>query len=445
MCVASVCTPLPEPQANVSIDIDSRFQSLVGFGASIAYGEGEITGHPQKAALYQAIFVDLGLDVLRFRDRYEHLGDDDLTTAGQLYAAATTALGHAPTAFLTSWSPPPQLKANGALLCTGSDPTCTLAKTPAGAFDYGGLASYWLGSLGAYSSVGVVPDYVGIQNNPNWVPSPAELGEACRFLPREGTAMVSVNGSTVPVAFPGFVEAQAATLAALASLPTRPKIIAPETSDFASIADYMPDLDYSSTDALGHQLYGVNPDAVDVDALTTIGQLEGQYARPVFVTEMQADGFGTALLLHYATVVEGASAYLQTALTGSVYGPAANTQALIGLDIGTFDLQDPYHAMRHFAHSTDPGWTRVGATSDVRGVLVSAWLSPSGRDLTTILLNPGSVEVSARIALPGTWSTSEVTRSVFSGVERSAALGALSTQGVVRLPPEAVVTVALTR
>ena len=93
--------------------------------------------------------------------------------------------------------------------------------------------------------------------------------------------------------------------------------------------------------------------------------------------------------------------------------------------------------------SDQSGWTRVDAASDAAGVLASAWLSPAKDALTVILINAGNEQQNARIALPAGWSASEVTRSVFSGSERSAKLGALSTSGVVTLPPRAVMTVAL--
>jgi len=445
VCIAGVCGPLPEPSATITIDPSSRYQQLVGFGASVAYVEGQLTAHPQKAALYRAIFEDLGLDALRFRNRYRHLGDDDLTSTGQLVTAATAALGHPPQVFLSSWSPPPELKGSGALFCSGNAATCTLSKTAAGTFDYAGFAEYWRGSLTAYASAGVTPDYIGLQNNPNWVPTSAEYLEACKFLPVEGSELLTVGQSTLSVRYPGFAEAQAATVAAIATLANRPKIAAPEVSSFDSIADYLPSLDFSQTDAVAHQLYGVNPDTVDLAALGDVGKLEGQYARPIFITEMKGDGFGTALLIHYATVVEGASAYLQSALVGADSGPGANSGGLIGLGATTFSIQDPYHAMRHFAGHTDPGWTRVSASSDASGLLASAWLSPTERDLTVILINRGSVELSAQLTIPDTWTTSAVTRSVFSGIERSAALGTLPPSGVVRLPAAAVMTIALSR
>ncbi len=445
MCVAGVCTPALEPTASVSVDTSVRHQALVGFGASVAYGESELTSHPEHAAIYQAIFQDLGLDLLRFRNRYEHSGDDDLSTTAAIFNGASAALGHAPVVFLGSWSPPPALKANGSLTCSGNAQTCTLSRASDGGFDYAGLASYWLASLGAYAAIGITPDYVGLQNNPDWIPSSAEIGEACKFLPTEGASTVSVDGSDVSVSYPGYAEAQAATLAAFARLPAQPKIVAPETSDFSVLANYAETLDFSRTTALAHQFYGVNPNAVDVSALEALASLQARYQRPLFVTEMEADGFGTALSIHYATAVEGASAYLQTALMGALTGVSANTQALLGLDFSTFGPEEPYYAMRHFAHDTEPGWVRVDATSTGDGLLSSAWISPQADALSVILINASSVAQSVTLNLAENWPNSSVVRSVFSGVERAASLGPLPARGLVELPPQAVVTVSLTR
>ena len=166
--------------------------------------------------------------------------------------------------------------------------------------------------------------------------------------------------------YPGLAEAQAATLAAFSTLPNQPKLLAPETSDFGSVADYLPSLDPAKTDALAHQLYGVNPAAVDLDALSAMGKLVSQYGRPVFVTEMLADGFGTALLIHYATVVEGASAYLQAALTGSVSGPLTNTQALLGIDLATSRSKTRTTRCGISPVTPTQGWTRVRSDSRQR-------------------------------------------------------------------------------
>lgn len=445
MCVAGVCTPVPAAGADVVVDTTVTHQMLVGFGATVAHIEDEITSHPQTDALYPVLFGELGLDILRLRDRFQH-PDDDLTTARTLLDGATASLGHSPTVFMTSWSPPAALKANGSAQCGGNPDTCTLVKTAAGVFDYAGFAKYIRDSLDAYAALGVVPDYFGIQNNPNWVPTSAEPGEACRFLPSEGTAPVFVRGVSTRIQYPGYDQAQAATSKALEGLKALPRILGPETSDFQSVADYVPSLDFSQLEALSHHLYGINPETIDTTALAAIGELAAQNSRPVFQTEMQADGFGTALFIHYTTVIEGGSAYIQASLTGPSSGPSANPQALVGLDTTTFVPQDPYYAFQHYALHTDPGWTRVDAISNVGSLLASAWLSPTGTALTLVLVNAGTSEVDAKVSVPdGIGATTAVTRTVFGGTERGAALGNLSEAGILSVPARAIVTVAFTQ
>jgi glucuronoarabinoxylan endo-1,4-beta-xylanase len=443
MCVAGVCTPVPEAGTQVSVDLGAQRQTLTGFGATVAYGEEQLTSHPQKTPLFDAMFAGLGLDVVRLRNRYGHAGDDNLAFTAQFLDAATTSLGHPPTVIMTSWSPPPSLKANGAVECSGNASTCTLTKTAGGAFDYAGFASFWRSSLDAYAAVGVEPDYIGIQNNPDWVPTSAEQGEACVFLPKEGTNTAPIAGLPTTVEYPGYAEAQTATIAALQGMASIPRVIAPETADAESVEAYLDELDLTQVDALAHHLYGTDPEAVDLDAFAEVGALATANNLPIFQTEMQADGLGTALLIHYTTVVEGASAYIQTALNGAMAGPTVNSQSLLGVDDTSYTLYGPYYAMRHFALNTEPGWARVDATATGDDLLVSAWRSAEGDAVTLILVNPGNSGVDAKLVIPELASmTSSVTRTVFGGLERSAELGALSTEGVLRIPARAVVTVA---
>jgi O-glycosyl hydrolase len=446
MCVAGACTPVPEPRFFVDIDPRKRHQVLTGFGASVAYSERDITTHPQKDAIYEALFEDLGLDVLRLRNRYGHVGDDDLGSASALVAAARASLGRTPAVFMTSWSPPPSLKANGAVMCNGNLDTCTLRTTPSGSFDYAAFGAYWRSSLDAYATAGVAPDYIGIQNNPNWVPNFSEAAEACKFLPVEGTAPVFLGGATVPVRYPGFAEAHSATLAALAGAASVPEILAPETTDTGSVAEYLAALDAATLGAVSHHLYGVNPEAPDLPDLYALGVLAKQTGKPVFQTEMQADGLGTALLIHHTTTEEEASAYLQTSLTSWTAGPGSNSQALVGITASDFTLQEPYFALRHFALHTDPGWVQISANSST-DLLASCWQSPDEDALTVVLVNPRRVDAVARLALAtGDWpEASHVIRTVFGGVERFADLGALSEQGILRVPARSIATIAFSR
>jgi glucuronoarabinoxylan endo-1,4-beta-xylanase len=443
MCVAGVCSPVPTTNALVTIDPSARYQTLVGLGATVGYAEDDIVNHPQKADLYDAMFPELGIDLLRLRVRNGG-GVGEFGPASEILDAAEEGLGRVPALLVTSWSPPATLKQSGATNCQGNDDTCTLTRTPAGGFDYAGFANYWRASLDAYASAGITPDYIGIQNNPDWVPASSEVGEACKFLPVEGSAPATVDGVEVDVEYPGFAEALAAVQSALSGLASPPKIMAPEVSGAAEVADYAAALDLSSVDAIAHHLYGTDPATLEAGAFQDLNALGAGYALPLFQTEMQADGFGTAVLLHYTLAVEGAAVYVQTALASAASGPYENPKALVGLEEDSFTRLEPYYAFRHYSLDTAPGFVRVGATSNAPDLLASAWLSPEEDALTIVLVNAGrsTFDVALDLSSIGLRS-SKVTRTVFDGVERSAALGSLPREGVVAVPSRAVVTIAL--
>ncbi|MBN2193119.1 MAG: hypothetical protein JW751_09915 [Polyangiaceae bacterium] len=444
-CVAGVCSPLPEPTGRVTIDTSTRYQSLVGFGAAIGYVQHEIARHPRKTALLSAMFAESGIDVLRLENLVGFAGEEDLSDTIALVEAAAEGLGREPTIMLTSWSPPPNLKASGSIVCEGNPDTCTLARAAGGEFDYAGLADHWRASLEAYAEAGIEPVFIGVQNNPNWVPPTGQPTEACRFLPTEGTAPALVGGDFVEVEYPGLAEAITAVAGRLEGLASVPGIVAPEVTAVEYVAEYVSRLDFSDVAAITHHFYGADPTAVDVDALAALGELGERHGRPLLQTEMTADGFGTAVLMHYALVVEGASAYLQNEIVGTD-PPSAGSEELISLTAQDFAVEDPYFAMRHYAIHTDPGWVRVAATADVDGLLASAWSSPAEDALTVVLVNPGLSEIATELEFgEESMAASEVTRTVFDGVERSAELGDLSAAGILRVPARSVVTVALER
>jgi hypothetical protein len=443
--VAGVCEPIPEPTGEVAVDLATRYQTLLGFGAKIAYSSDAIVQHPQKAALYRSMFADLGLDVLRLNNRYAENNAAAIAHQAEIAMAAATSLGRKPIVMMTSGTPPADLKANGAQTCSGNPVTCTLAKTTGGTFDYAGFGAYWRASLDAYASAGVAFDYIGIQNNPDWVPGASDAREACRFLPAEGSTTVAVNGASVEVAYPGIVQAVAAVRGQLAGLASIPKIVAPEVAGVEGVGEYAPHLDFSQVDAISHHLYGIDPAAIDPALLAAVGELGRQYQRPLLQDEMPADGFGTAVLMHYALVVEGAAAYLQNDIVASA--PTGGTPTvLITLGTNDFTLEPPYFAIRHYALRTDPGWARVAASSSVKDLLASAWLSPAGDALTVVLVNAGLTELATKLDASLQASiTTEVTRTCFEGVERFANLGTLSAERVLRVPGHCMVTVAWQR
>ncbi|HEY6725848.1 MAG TPA: hypothetical protein VI197_17565, partial [Polyangiaceae bacterium] len=424
-CVAGVCTPNLEPGVQVLVDETRRFQTFAGVGAAVAYWTAEVTQHPRKQEMFDAMFSDTGFSVLRLRNDYEE-SPDDLAEIAEVHDAASERLGRAPTIILNSASPPSALKVNGSTYCEANPDTCTLTTLPDGSFDYQGLADHWRASLEAYAQVGIEPDYISIQNNPNYVPVAGEPIEACRFLPTEGSEVVIVDGAETTVDYPGYAQALDAVHAEIDDLPFVPQLVAPETTSFTQVADYAVELDFEKVTAIAHHMYEVDPADLDLSELSALSEFAAEQGRPLFQSEMQADALTTALLMHAAFAVEGVELFVHNGFVAPANSLGSGDDVLIRLTEDDFVLEEPYHVMRHYAAHIDPGWVRVAADSDSENLLTSAWISPDEEMLTVVLTNPSSAEQVAALGLGAQQpARSRVTRTSLSGVERSQSLGEL--------------------
>lgn len=444
-CVAGVCTPTLEPNAQVLVDDTRRFQTFAGVGAAVAYWTSEVVQHPRKQELFDAMFSDTGFSVLRLRNDYEG-SPDDLADIAEVHQAASERLGSAPTIILNSASPPSALKVNGSTYCEANPDTCTLTTLGDGSFDYQGLANHWRASLEAYAVVGIEPDFISIQNNPNHVPVAGDPNEACRFLPTEGSEVVVVDGVDTTVDYPGYAEALDAVHAEIDDLPFVPQIVAPETTSYTQVAEYAAELDFEKVTAIAHHMYGLDPSDLDLAALSALGEFATEQERPLFQSEMQADALTTAVLMHAAFAVEGAELFVHNGFVAPANSIDSADDVLIRLTEEDFELEEPYYVMRHYAAHLEPGWVRVAADSDSENLLASAWLSPDELTLAVVLTNPSSTDQVAALALGAAEPVqSSVTRTVLPGVERSQDLGALPQDGIVSVPGHAVVTIVVER
>lgn len=122
-------TAAPVIAATVTLVPGERHQTLEGFGASVAWHQEKIVGDHAPAGIYDILFPELGLDILRLRNRYRRSkpDDGDLSQEVEILRRGTAALGHPPRIMLSSWSPPAALKADGHEDCHGNR-DCTLAK-----------------------------------------------------------------------------------------------------------------------------------------------------------------------------------------------------------------------------------------------------------------------------------------------------------------------------
>ena len=129
--------------ASGQIDVNTRYQTLEGFGAAGAWYEGWLTDHPQRETLYNLLFDQLGLDIYRVRNTYDY--DSDYMSRTQ--TIVTEALQRNPNLkiLISSWSPPSYLKSNGDTVGGGN---ATLAKV-GHYFVYSDFADWWADSITA--------------------------------------------------------------------------------------------------------------------------------------------------------------------------------------------------------------------------------------------------------------------------------------------------------
>jgi glucuronoarabinoxylan endo-1,4-beta-xylanase len=427
--------------AHLNINATRQYQTLEGFGAATAWYMDRIVG-PTTGDLYDFLFAELGLDILRFRNRFERVGEENanLKEEIEIFKRATAALGHPPKLMLSSWSPSGSLKAHGKEKCSGN-PDCTLKKVD-GKFVYDEYADWWLRSLKHYQSLGLTPDYISMQNEPSFIPPD---WEGCKFEPAETAE------------YPGYGKALSKLHGRLSELSFQPKVLGPETLGvhYERTQKYLKEIDRAHLYGVAHHLYEKGNDDMwdwrDPGPDSYVDEMLGVAAStelPIFQTEFNTDedkgidgGFETAWLIHHTMAEEGAAAFLYWDLIWPDKG-------LVSMTGRTPNPRDQYYALKHFSRYTDPGYVRVSTGSDAEGIIASAYLAQDKRQLTVVVLNTGKGVVDVTLSMEGfEGKKSSSYQTVFrpGKSKRWVDLGSLSEESSLHVPARSVTTVVLTK
>jgi glucuronoarabinoxylan endo-1,4-beta-xylanase len=439
-------TPTLESDVTITVDTGTRYQIIVGFGGSAVYYVSNVVNRTiADDDIYRALFSDLGLDILRIGNWYQNeteTGTSETTPFSDVDAVtlvkhATKDLGHAPKILMSSWSPPAYLKSNG-----DTNNGDTLVDS-AGAYHYAEFGQWWLKTLAEYASRGVEPDFIGIQNEPDWSAS----YQSCLFDTDEG----------LHAGYPQALDAVHGAIAA-SSLHLKPAIWGPEPVGigYDRVETYLATLDLGNLDGIAHHLYhgggpGDRPPAESFDAsMRNVASAAATAGKPLFMTEYSGSPsmVETALMIHESLVVEGVSAYIYWPLFWGVES-ATPTSLLTVEDPAApyttakgYTINDNYYSLKHYAKWVESGWVRVEATSTVTAVKVSAFASPDGKQLSVVLINSDevahNVDVSTGTFVPaGAFRTS-------GAIERTAAL-TLGSNNVIAMPAKSLGTLAFAK
>jgi glucuronoarabinoxylan endo-1,4-beta-xylanase len=375
--------PIVIKEYDLKIDPGIQFQTIEGFGASLAFYEGWLTAHPKKKEIYNAIFKELSLDILRVRNAFDY-DAGMIDRVSEFAQEAEASLGKPIKILSTSWGPPAYLKSNHDRT-KGGTIKYSISNSQV-LFDYIGFANWWEGALNEYNSHGVYPAYIGIQNEPDFTAS----YESCRFDPVEKIT----SSDTIA----GYNLALEAVYNMINQRTVKPKLLGPESvgCGYNIVQNYINALNTSYLYGIAHHLYhGVNVD--DPWSSTDIPKVGALHPEiPHFQTEYSlGDWFSLAGLIYKSLNDENAVAYLYWELIWDGGG-------LVSLDFpwdqsrwsnsNGYARTKDFYVFKQFSAFIHPGWKRISTSPDNYFIKTLAFTNSAKDSAALVLINRSSTE-----------------------------------------------------
>jgi len=383
LIAANDATAQSDEVEEVEIQVEETYQTITGFGASLAYYENWLTAHPNKSQIYDIIFEELSLDILRFRNAYDY--DPTMIDRAKEFAqAAKNSLGHPIDIMSSSWGPAAYVKSNNDKSNGGTIKYSVVDGKVE--FDYASFANWWDESLDEYNANGIYPKYISIQNEPDWSAS----YESCLLRPSE-----TVNSSDT---IAGYNKALDAVYEVVTQRDRVPYFLGPECIGigYNAVQNYINALDLSKLHGIGHHLYhGAEGGTVAGDPFTssyynTVGNFHPEV--PHFQTEYsRADWFSVAAMMYQSLAVENVAAFLYWDLIWT------DGKGLVNLDFpwdrnrwsnskGYYRTKD-FYVFKHYSAFIHPGWKRIGSTNNNSKIKSAAFINAANDSASVIVIN----------------------------------------------------------
>lgn len=359
------------------IDPTQRYQTIDGFGASIAYLQGEIfqMKEPYRSEALDLLFKDLGTTILRIRvdnttapARGEYQFTKD---RAQVWTAQQALKRGVQTVIASTWSAPAWMKDNNRLQDGGHiKPEC-----------YGDVADWYAAYLKQYrEKFGIPIDYLSLSNEPDL----ATTYDSMLVTPEEYAKISRMIADRLRAE----------------GIPT--KLAGPETMGSAdAIFKYAPYI-LGQDSPLG--LFGVHTYASN--SLPDLAEIGPAHHIPVWVTEYSKlnkdketgidESLTIAQHIHDTLTIGNVNAFLYWG-----YWWEQGPQGLIiasGFD-SYFEPTKRYYMFKQFAKFVRPGAVRIGADAGKTGLQVSAY--ENGSNLAVVIINKSETAKELKLNLPG--------------------------------------------
>jgi glucuronoarabinoxylan endo-1,4-beta-xylanase len=423
-------------EAAGDVNFSAVYQQLEGFGGAAVYDVGYLPYHPKKEEIYDLLFKELGLEILRIRNTYGYStypSNEELIATAEVVAEAREPQ-RSPNikTELVPWSPPYYLKSNGSESGGG-----TLAKDALGNFRYNDYAQWWYDSLLEWAAHGVEPDFISIQNEPLIETS----YDSCRFFPNQWW---DPDVAAYNLAFEAVWEKLNAEMGS-----AMPKMWAPESMGLWDMSFYIPDMiDLNHVDGFSHHLY-TEGDYDDPDSM--IGAMTNAYTnfgfKPLHMTEYvklnTTPNFDMGM--KFAWHIYNCLYYLHSTsfFNWTLFRGPTSLGGIVTYSFDDYIIRPQYWFLKGYTRFTDKDWSVIGTSVTGAGadnLRMSAFTSPDNTQLTIVILNKSKVRTV--LTLPDYMPTN-------SAVYRSgqtltwAYLGSFTP--VMSLPPESITTIWMDR
>jgi autotransporter-associated beta strand protein len=390
----------------ITLNPATTYQTIYGFGGNFCQGDQKLLS---SYNLYPQVFSPNGLNFsfIRLSTSYEVTNANFAGYDAANLAVTTNFRAMQPNGYITlsQWSPPENLKS------TASVYGGTLAKV-GGQYVYTNFATWWTRVLRYYQTNAALPDYVSIQNEPDF----ASGGTSYQY--QAGSYLNSTEISTKA----GYPQALAAVRNAFSAAGLgAQKILGPDTTAIggSTVSTYLANAAPATVDAIGHHLYGDAPATSGTSKLSTLNSQYPYSAMPKFMTEgnpfddqetysptNQPDWMHLAVTIHNYMTIENANGYL---VWNVMY-------ATIGYWNGLPNGTQTYYPLGHFSKFIRPNDWRAQAASSDPNILVSLYRhtnsNPAVSDqLVLVMINKGSNYSYPMLQTTARWSTDPVQRS----------------------------------
>lgn len=411
---AALASAMVASAATVTINPASAKQTVIGFGGGSVYYQNWIAklSESDQKDLFDTAFTGLNLSILRIGNWLQD-ESKDLTDDVAIIKAGKERLGDHMKIEMSSWSAPGNLKPSGSVNgnagASKSDKSLKKASGDKyGAYAYTDFANWWKSSLQKYASLGVTPDYISLQNEPD-MEAPYE---ETLFEPSETNEIA------------GYKQALNAVYDALNGMSNRPKILGPEPLGigYNNFQKYTAELDQSKLDGYAYHLYHagsgndnsgnnyLNPENFR-EPMTAIAQSVGASGKPIIMTEFcpmedeprEEDMVGLAHIMQVGFTDGSLNGYIAWELFYGYHSQMVGVCPGSGWDLtgegkyvceGTeIKIFPEYHAMRHYSKFVNPGWKVISATTTEANLKTVAFASATGDSASVIIVNTGKTSV----------------------------------------------------